>query len=227
MQVKLKCAACLCILPAVAILGGCGTATKRARSVASVSVQAPSPSDAWKAVASPNDQGRIDRLGLAWQQSLMEAKKKYGKDIAAEGDLLKPRSALPRPQPTPGSYNCRMIAIGAKDSKSASFEKYKPFFCYVLADDDGVLTIIKQTGSQRPAGRLWADDDPDRMIFLGSLALGDEKEPLAYLEDPSRDMAGVFERIGPFKWRLVIPWPRSGSMLEVFELTPVADQPEG
>lgn len=227
MQVKLKSVACLCILPAVAFLGGCDTATRRARSAASVTVEAPKPSDAWKAVASAGDQDRIGRLGLAWQQSLTEAKKRYEKDIAAEGELLKPRSALPRPQPTPGSYNCRMISIGAKDSKSSSFQKFKPFFCYVLSDDNGVLTIVKQTGSQRPAGRLWDDDDPNRMIFLGSLALGDEKEPLAYLEDPQRDMAGVFERIGPFKWRLVIPWPRSGSMLEVFELTPVADQPQG
>lgn len=227
MQVKLRSAACLCILPAVAFLGGCDMATTRARSTASVTVEAPLPSNAWKAVASPGDQDRIDRLGLAWQQSLMEAKKKYRKDIAAEGDLLEPRSALPRPQPTPGSYNCRMISIGAKDSQSPSFEKFKPFFCYVLADDDGVLTIVKQTGSQRPAGRLWDDDDSRRLIFLGSLALGDEKEPLAYLEDPARDMAGVFERIGPFRWRLVIPWPRSGAMLEVFELTPVADQPQG
>ena len=35
-------------------------------------------------------------------------------------------------------------------------------------------------------------------------------------------MAGVLERIGPFRWRLVIPWPQSTSKLDVFELTPVA-----
>ena len=34
-------------------------------------------------------------------------------------------------------------------------------------------------------------------------------------------MAGVFERIGAFRWRLVIPWPQSDSKLELFELTPV------
>ena len=96
-----------------------------------------------------------------------------------------------------------------------------------LVDDSGVLTIVKQTGSQRPAGRLWNDDDPNRLIFLGSLALGDEKEPLAYAEDPTRDMAGVFERIAPFRWRLVIPWPQDGAKLQVFELTPVPVQPEG
>ena len=40
-------------------------------------------------------------------------------------------------------------------------------------------------------------------------------------------MAGVLERIAPFrKWRLVIPWPQSTSKLDVFELTPVAQQPQ-
>jgi hypothetical protein len=214
------------ILPAVALLGGCDMATKHAETGASVTVEPPSAGDAWKEVATASDQNRIDRLGLAWQQGLAEAKAKYSKDISSEGELLKPRSALPRPQPTPGSYNCRMISIGATD-KTPAFQKFKPFFCYVLSDDEGVLTIVKQTGSQRPAGRLWQDLDPNRMIFIGSLALGDEKEPLAYGEDPNRDMAGVFERIGPFEWRLVIPWPRSGAKLEVFELTPVADQPGG
>jgi hypothetical protein len=214
-------------LPLLMLGGGCDTAIKRARSTASVTIEAPPVSAGWKAVATAGDQDRIDRLGLAWQQALIEARPKFGRDIAAEGDLLKPRSALARPQPTPGSYNCRMISLGRADRGTTAFEKFKPFFCYVLADGDGVLTIVKQTGSQRPAGRLWDDDDPKRMIFLGSLSLGDEDEPLAYGENPNRDMAGVFERIAPFRWRLVIPWPRSGAKLEVFELSPVADQPEG
>ena len=55
------------------------------------------------------------------------------------------------------------------------------------------------TGSQRPAGRLWQDDDSTRLIFLGSLALGDETAPVGYGDDPKRDMAGVLERIGPFQ----------------------------
>ena len=217
----------LWLVPALAMVGGCDLATKRARSAATVTVEPEPKSDAWKRVATAGDQDRITRLGPAWQQALTEAKPKFSRDIAAEGSLLTPGAALPRPQPTPGSYNCRMIGLGKADPKSPVFQKYKPFFCYVLSDDDGVLTIVKQTGSRRPAGRLWDDDLPSRMIFLGSLALGDEKEPLAYGEDPARDTAGVFERIGPFKWRLVIPWPRSGAKLEVFELTPVADQPEG
>ena len=73
---------------------------------------------------------------------------------------------------------------------------------------------------------MWEDDNPTRLIFLGSLALGDEEAPLAYGDNPKRDMAGIFERTGPFRWRLVIPWPQDGSKLHVFELTPVADQPQ-
>ena len=213
-------------VPLVVLASGCETATKRARSTASVTVEPELASNRWKAVATVADQGRINRLGLAWQQAISEARPSYARAIAAEGDLLKARSALARPQPTPGSYNCRMISIGQANGKPA-FEKFKPFFCYVLADDAGGLTIVKQTGSQRPAGRLWDDDDPNRMIFLGSLALGDEQEPLAYGDDPGRNMVGVFERIAPFRWRLVIPYPQSGARLHVFELTPVANQPEG
>jgi len=147
-------------------------------------------------------------------------------EVRREGKLLLPRASLPRPAPTPGSYNCRLIKLGKATAKGKTYESFKPFFCYVEVEDD-LLTIVKQTGSQRPSGRLWEDDDPNRLIFLGSLALGGNDAPLAYGDDPKRDMAGVLERIGPFKWRLVIPWPQSISKLDVFELTPVAQQPEG
>ena len=61
-------------------------------------------------------------------------------------------------------------------------------------------------------------------FFLGSLALGNETEPRAYGEDPERDMAGIFERVGPLRFRLVVPRPRTGSILEVLELTPAEVQ---
>jgi hypothetical protein len=119
-----------------------------------------------------------------------------------------------------------MVRLGSTTKDEPPFERYRPFFCYVEVEGE-LLTIVKQTGSQRPAGRLWEDDRPERLIFLGSLALGNEEQPLAYGEDPKRDMAGVFERIGPFRWRLVIQFPEGGAKMHVFELTPVADQPEG
>jgi hypothetical protein len=190
-----------------------------------VVVEPPLKSEVWTQIATAADESRLSRLGLAWQQALADARQAYAGEIRKEGVLLEPRAALPRPAPTPGSYNCRLIKLGKTTTKAVAFERFRPFFCYVQVEDD-LLTIVKQTGSQRPAGRLWEDDKPDRLIFLGSLALGDEQQPLAYGDDPKRDMAGVLERIAPFRWRLVIPWPQGTSKLDVFELTPVAVQPE-
>jgi hypothetical protein len=215
-------------LLALALLAGCATKPKPPPGVTpTVEVGPPLKSEAWKAVATDADEDRLARLGLAWQEALAEARKSNPGDVAREDKLLLPRSALPMPVPTPGSYNCRMIALGRAAPKGKAYESFKPFFCYVQVEDDQ-LTIVKQTGSQRPAGRLWEDDDATRMVFLGSLALGDEDQPLAYGDDPKRDMAGVFERIAPFKWRLVIPWPQNNAKLNVFELTPVdfANQPK-
>ena len=215
-------------LIALALLAGCATKPKLPPGVTpSVEVGPPLKSEAWKAVATDADEDRLARLGLAWQEALADAKKSDPGDVAREDKLLLPRSALPMPAPTPGSYNCRMIALGRVTAKDKPYESFRPFFCYVQVED-GQLTIVKQTGSQRPAGRLWEDDEATRMIFLGSLALRDEEAPLAYGDDPKRNMAGVFERIAPFKWRLVIPWPQSGSKLNFFELTPVdfANQPK-
>jgi len=216
--------ACLTALAAVA--SGCALQSKQERRAgATVVVEPPLKSEVWTQIATATDESRISRLGLAWQQALGDARPGFAGEIRKEGVLLEPRAALPRPAPTPGSYNCRLIKLGKTNAKAVAFERFRPFFCYVQVEDD-LLTIVKQTGSQRPAGRLWEDDKPDRLVFLGSLALGDEQQPLAYGDDPKRDMAGVLERIAPFRWRLVIPWPQGTSKLDVFELTPVAIQPE-
>jgi hypothetical protein len=210
-----------------ALLTGCATKPQLPPGARPhVEVGPPLKSDVWRAVATQPDRDRLERLGLAWADALADANKTNAADVRKEGKLLLPRSALPRPDPTPGSYYCRLIKLGKATPRSKPYESFKPFFCYVEVEDE-LLTIVKQTGSQRPAGRLWADDEPTRLVFLGSLALGDETAPIAYGDDPKRNMAGVLERIGPFKWRLVIPWPQSTSKLDVFELTPVALQPEG
>jgi len=177
-------------------------------------------------IASDGDEQRIRNLDAAWAVGLSEARKAgFIKAVNDEGLLLKVDAGLPYPAPTPGSYSCRLVKLGSSGKGKPAFERFKPFFCYVQVDGED-LTIVKQTGSQRPAGRLWEDENRRRLIFLGSLALGNEETPLAYGDDPRRDMAGYFERIAPFRWRLVIPWPQDGAKLNVFELTPVAEQPK-
>jgi hypothetical protein len=211
---------------AVAVAGCQTKPAARPGVVPRVEVGASLKSDVWKQVATAADEDRLSRLDQAWSSALADVRRSTSSaELRREGVLLKPDSALPRPAPTPGSYNCRLIKLGKATAASKPYESFKPFFCYVEVEGD-LLTIVKQTGSQRPAGRLWEDDDPNRLIFLGSLALGSEDQPVGYGDDPKRDMAGVLQRIGPFRWRLVIPWPQSTSKLDVFELTPVANQPK-
>lgn len=177
------------------------------------------PQPEWMEAAAPADVDRIHRLDAAWEEGLRQARSRgFRRAIAGEGALLEPDAALPRAAPSPGSYHCRVTKLGQQSGRGPAFAAYKPFFCYVDVDGD-TLTIVKQTGSQRPAGFIYPDRD-DRHIFLGSVALGDETSPLAYGDDEKRDLVGVVERVAPFRWRLVMPWPQSGAILEVFELVP-------
>ncbi len=218
------------ILLPVCVLLALGTAScesaNRKPAVQPIVQVVPSKADGWLRVASPRDVERIRRVSSAWQQALADVRASgRSGELRSEGDLLKPLAALDRPAPTPGSYNCRQIKLGRLDRRTPTIEKFKPFFCYVEVEGE-LLTIVKQTGSERPAGRLWEDDDVKRLIFLGTLALGNEGRVKAYGDDPRRDMAGIVERVGPFQWRLVLPWPRGTSKLDVIELTPVAEQPK-
>lgn len=177
------------------------------------------PKGSWQAVANPADFDRIGKIKDAWQAGLADAKAHgFGKAIAAEGELLDPAVALPRAAPSPGSYKCRLIALGAQGRRDPAFVAFKPFFCYVAAEGP-LLTIVKQTGSERPAGRIYPDSD-ERLVFLGAMALGNEETPPAYGDNAKRDMAGIVERVSPFRWRLAMPWPHDRSKLDVLELVP-------
>lgn len=176
----------------------------------------------WLRLASPKDIDRIRRLEAAWNEALGEARAaRFLTALEAEGELLDPEAALPWPAPSPGPYRCRVVKLGTTGDAPA-FRTFKPFFCHVQPDGE-LLNIVKQTGTQRPAGWLYPSENANQMVFLGTLALGTEDEALPYGADPTRDMAGVLERIGPFRYRLVIPWPQLDSKLDVIELVPVIE----
>jgi hypothetical protein len=202
------------------LVSGCQTTPSRPGVRPSVQVSTEVAPE-WQGVANGQDAERIAALDAAWREALGAA----GKQASAEGELLDPKAALARPAPTPGSYMCRLIRFGSAKPRDPEYQAFKPFFCHVGVNGDQ-LSITKQTGSERPAGYLWDDVNKRRMIFLGSLALGNEDAPLSYGEDPARDMAGVFERVGPFRYRLVVPRPRGTAKLDVIELVPAPVQSE-
>lgn len=179
----------------------------------------------WQKIATSEDRARLERLDAAWSEALAEARKRgFSRQLRAEGALLEPEAGLARAAPPPGSYRCRIIKLGSTTPRGRAFTAHKPFFCHIGVSEDQ-LSITKQTGSQRPGGYLWETGESRRLIFLGSMALGNEDTPLPYGQNAQRDMAGIFERYGDYRYRLVIPWPRQDSKLDVFELIPVVEQP--
>ena len=68
-------------------------------------------------------------------------------------------------------------------------------------------------------GRLFPENDR-RLLFLGTLQLGDEQGVIRYGHDRERDMTAWLERIGAARWRLVFPYPAFESSLDVLELVP-------
>ena len=207
------------MIGSLALLGGCQSMPPPAtKAGATVAVEEPAE---WERVANDEDKGKLGRLESAWAEALNDARRAgFAKQIRDEGALLEPRTSLPRAAPPPGAYNCRLVKLGSQGARSKAYIAYKPFFCFVGVNDDQ-LSITKSTGSRRPGGYLYETDKSGRLIFLGSEALGTDDAPIAYGEDPKRNMAGVFERHGDFRYRLVVPWPRTDSKLDVFELIPL------
>ena len=202
------------------LLAGCQTPARTGSGSGPSVVVTQDEEPEWRGVANREDAQRIAELSGAWREALTGV----GRQARGEGRLLDPDAALPKPAPSPGSYMCRVIRLGSAKPREPAYQAFKPFFCHVGVNGEQ-LSITKQTGSQRPGGYLWDTDDTRRLVFLGTLALGTEDAPLAYGEDPARNMAGLFERYGDFRYRLVVPWPRQDSKLDVFELIPLPPQP--
>ncbi|MBA4752913.1 MAG: DUF4893 domain-containing protein [Sphingopyxis sp.] len=181
----------------------------------------PDATGSWRATATDADKERIRGWYNSWQVALADARAKgFGADIDREGVLLQPTAALPNPHLPAGDYRCRTIKVGTQGRGGLSYIAYGWFRCRV-ASEQGLSSLTKITGSQRPVGLIFPDN-LKRQIFLGTLELGDEKMAVNYGSDRMRDMAGLIERIGDNRWRLVLPAPAYESLVDVIELVPAS-----
>lgn len=178
-------------------------------------------SPGWQAVITPADHDRLRRLPEAWRTALSQARQAgHDADIAALGVLADPGAVLPDAAPPPGRYRCRTIKMGAQGDL-LDYIAYSWFACEITAREDGTLRLDKLSGSQRQQGTLYRETDR-RLVFLGALALGSgESAAPPYGADRERDVVGVLERVGPERWRLVQPWPRFETNLDLLEMQPV------
>lgn len=198
----------------VLALGGCGA--RKERPAGPKAVQAVD----WRVVATPADRARLRNWRDSWVAALAQARGQDSGTIARDPALFDPDRALVGATPPAGDYRCRVSKLGAADAFLPAFISYPAFNCRV-SDQDGIVRLAKLDGSQRPVGRLYPESDT-RAVFLGTLALGDERTAMPYGLDAGRDMAGIVERIGPRRWRLVLPAPRYELKLDVIELVPAS-----
>jgi hypothetical protein len=177
---------------------------------------------AWREVASDDDESRLRDWRKSFVNALAAANKTNAADVSTEGALLNPDAALAFQPLRNGMYRCRVIKLGAKAEGMLNYVPYLRFTCRVRAERT-LQRLTKLSGSQRYVGLLFPGDAVHQ-IFLGTLVLGDERRALQYGQDDKRDVAGFLERIGPSRWRLVMPQPHFESQLDVMELVPLSKE---
>lgn len=176
----------------------------------------------WRGIITSIDRDRYRRLDSAWTLALQQARRQAGSgDLNSLGDLIDPDAGMRGVAPPPGAYRCRTVKLGSQGGEDGlGYVVYGWFACRIEATPNG-LKFAKETGSQRPSGLLFPEDDR-HMVMLGSMALASEPPANSYGQRPDRDLVAVLERIGDRRWRLVIPWPQSESNLDLIELVPAA-----
>lgn len=178
---------------------------------------------AYKQAISENDRVRLRDWRKTFVSALDAARKAgHSADIEREGSLLDPDAAIAGPQIPNGMYRCRVIKLGAQNPGNLDYVTYTGFTCRVRAEKQ-LQRLGKLSGSQRYLGLIFPGDAV-RNVFLGTLVLGDERRALQYGQDQTRDVVGYVERIGPRRWRLVMPEPHFESRLDVMELVPEGAQ---
>jgi hypothetical protein len=178
-----------------------------------------SPARDWRQEATPADRQRLRGWRTAFVSGLRQAEAAgHGDRVRAEGVLLQPDAAQGGAGLPNGDYRCRVVKLGARSGGMLPFVAYPAFTCRVRAEGR-LQAFAKLTGSQRQIGLIFPGDQL-RQVFLGTLVLGDEGRAMRYGADQERDLAGFVERIGPNRWRLVLPSPRYESLVDVVELVP-------
>ena len=174
----------------------------------------------WRGVITAADRDRYQRRDAAWTLALQQAKRQPGSgDLASLGDLIDPGAARVSVTPPVGNYRCRTVKLGSQGGEQGlGYVVYGWFACRIEQTPAG-LKFSKLTGSQRPSGLLFPENDR-HMVFLGSMALASEPAARSYGLRPDRDMVAVLERIGERRWRLAVPWPANESNLDLIELVP-------
>lgn len=198
-------------------LAGCQTAAPGVpKPSATVSLE---EAEAWRQVATAAGEAALDGLDTRWGLALADARRRgASRAIAAERALLDPRAGLPRAAPGPGPYRCRLLRVAAPGARVRGIGPVRTGFCFVGVAGEQ-LSLTTEIPGHRFGGYLYDTPRSAEIVFLGASAARRGPIAVGYGEDPAKDVAGRFERVGEFRYRLAIP-AAAGPELLVFELIP-------
>jgi hypothetical protein len=173
--------------------------------------------EAWRQAATPAGLAAIDGIDQRWAAALADARRRGAtRTINAEAPLLDPTGALPRAAPAPGAYRCRLLRVAPPGTRIRGLSVSRSAFCFVGVKDDQ-LSLTTEIAANRLGGYLEETRTSGAMIFLGATAGARGVPAVGYGEDAARDRVGRFERIGDFRYRLIVPAPAAPELM-VFEL---------
>lgn len=212
-----------CAMLVLPMLAGChaGSAESGVRPTAIVEAAPPPP--LWRTRIADADLPRLESLPDDWRQ-LYEGVRAPMRKL--QGAVLDPDAGQPHPALPPGSYRCRTLHLKRGPAGRALVQPSPAGFCFISAateeDNDAPLGLAKQTGTDIVAGYVFPDGR--RYVFLGARQAKPGANDMGYGNPGARDVVGMVERFGAFRWRLAVPGPVPGSV-DLYELTPVP--PEG
>ncbi|KTF68868.1 DUF4893 domain-containing protein [Sphingomonas sp. HT-1] len=194
-----------------AMLGGCGVYREATTSQIDTS-------GTWRQVATDVDRERLRKWRDAWDEALPLARAANAAAIDADPLLFDPDRALGEAMPPVGAYRCRTYKLGG-DGPAVSPLTIGQWQPCALTQEGPVRHFRVSGGVQRAEGDIFPETTA-RVIFIGTLEIGDESAPLRYGIDNARDLLGYGEQIETRRWRFVVPYPRFESKLDVVEMVP-------
>ena len=186
----------IALLLLVTGLAACRTPAPPGTAGATVTVE---DQDEWRGVALSNHAGVAEETPPLFRRLVVGSGARSRRRGGGDRDLLDPDLVLPRATPAPGGYRCRLVRLGATPARERA--RAREAFCFVGVEGNR-LSLTVETPARRLGGFLWETRGGQRLVFLGAEFAPRERTAPAY-GDPS-STAGIFERIGDFRYRLIV-----------------------
>jgi hypothetical protein len=139
----------------------------------------------WRGVITAADRDRYQRRDAAWTLALQQARRQRGSgDLNSLGDLIDPKAARARRGPAARRLPLPHRQTGLPGRRGRSGLCDLRLVRLPHRTDPRGLKFTKLTGSQRPSGLLFPENDR-HMLMLGSMALAQEPAANSYGRNPT------------------------------------------